>query len=127
MSRLTVADSRAQHTDAEPLPDHLPYLACVDDIVLLQDREGDGPSLGAIWELDPVSVEGAPEDRWTQVTQAAHDLLLRLPEEAALQAILLSDHDITRDLTAYDALTSGEGLVRIAILILALAFSEGSE
>ena len=72
MSRLTVADYRAQHSDAEPLPDHLPYLACVDDVVLLQDRDGDGPSLGAIWELDPVSVEGAPEDRWKQLTQAAH-------------------------------------------------------
>ena len=56
MSRLTVADYRAQHSDAEPLPDHLPYLACVDEVVLLQDRDGDGPSLGAIWELDPVSV-----------------------------------------------------------------------
>ena len=86
MSRLTVADYRAQHSDAEPLPDHLPYLACVDEVVLLQDRDGDGPSLGAIWELDPVSVEGAPEDRWKQLTQAAHDVLLRLPEEAALQA-----------------------------------------
>jgi conjugal transfer ATP-binding protein TraC len=112
MSRLTVADYRAQHSDAEPLPDHLPYLACVDEVVLLQDRDGDGPSLGAIWELDPVSVEGAPEDRWKQLTQAAHDLLLRLPEEAALQAILLSDHDIMRELTAYEALTLGDGLVR---------------
>jgi hypothetical protein len=84
----------------------------VDDVVLLQDRDGDGPSLGAIWELDPVSVEGAPEDRWKQLTQAAHDLLLRLPEETAFQAILLSDHDVTRELTAYETLTIGDGLVR---------------
>ena len=38
MNRLTVTDYRNQHTDAEPLSDHLPYLACVDDIVLLHDQ-----------------------------------------------------------------------------------------
>jgi conjugal transfer ATP-binding protein TraC len=114
MSGLRRATAAAWHTDAEPFPDYLPYVACVEDAVLLSDRFGQAPSIGRMWELEPVCLEGAAEERWDSVATAIDGLLLRLPEDSACQFFLIGDPHIDPELTAFQAQGQVNGLVRAA-------------
>ena len=100
------------HTDGEPFPDYLPYHAVEDGVVLLCDRKGQTSSFGMIWEVEPARLEGAPEDNWDIVAAAVNGMLLRLPEDAACQLLLMSDPQVADDLSGFLGLTCTNGLAR---------------
>ena len=100
------------HTDGEPFPDYLPYHAVEDGVVLLCDRQGQTSSIGMIWEVEPARLEGAPEDNWDIVAAAVNGMLLRLPEDAACQLLLMSDTHVADDLSGFLGLTCTNGLAR---------------
>ena len=57
MSALRQSTYMAWQTDPPPFADYLPHLTCIENAVLLADRVGQAPSIGGVWELDPVSVD----------------------------------------------------------------------
>jgi conjugal transfer ATP-binding protein TraC len=112
MSRLRRTTHRAWHSDAEPFPDYLPYVGCSEDAVLLADRLGQAPSIGRVWELEPVCVEGAAEERWESVAAAIDGLLLRVPEESACQFFLIGDPSIEPELAAFQVHGQVNGVIK---------------
>jgi conjugal transfer ATP-binding protein TraC len=114
IARLQIDDYDRFHTDAPSLPDYLPYIGIVDDLVLLTDRTGQRPSVGMLWEMTPARVEAAPEGQWAVVSNAIDELLQRLPEESTCQFFLLSDREIQDTLDTFLGLTRGDGVPRRA-------------
>src|SRR2546427_210312 len=91
-----------------------PNVTCVEDAVLLADRLGQAPSIGMVWELEPVCLEGAAEERWETVAAAIDGLLLRLPEESACQFFLIGDPSVEPELATFQAQGQVPGVVRAA-------------
>jgi TraC protein len=114
MSSLRQQTLKTWQSDPPSFADYLPYLTCVDQAVLLVDRLGQAPSIGGLWELDPVCVEGAPEERWESVSSAMDGLLARLPEDAAVQFYLLGDPHIGEELATFTRHGAPTGVIGAA-------------
>ena len=111
MSGLRQQTATAWQSDPPSFADYLPYLTCVEHAVLLVDRLGQAPSIGGLWELEPVCVEGAPEERWESVSSAMDGLLARLPEDAAVQFYLLGDPHISEELATFTRHGHNNGVI----------------
>jgi hypothetical protein len=111
MTALRQRTLREWQTDPPPFPPYLPHLTCVENAVLLSDRLGHAPSIGGVWELDPVCLEGAPDDRWESVSSAMDGLLSRLPEDTAVQFYLLGDPHLGPELAAFERHGLGAGII----------------
>ena len=101
MSGLRQQALRDWQRDPPPFPEYLPHLTCREETVVLADRLGLAPSVGGVWELEPVCVEGAPDERWERVSSAMDGLLARLPEETALQFYLIGDPHIADEIARF--------------------------
>ena len=111
MSGLRQQTATAWQSDPPSFADYLPYLTCVEHAVLLVDRLGQAPSIGGLWELEPVCVEGAPEERWESVSSAMDGLLARLPEDTAVQFYLLGDPHISEELATFTRQGHNNGVI----------------
>jgi hypothetical protein len=111
MSDLRQRTLRDWHQDKPPFPTYLPYVTCREELVILADGLGLAPSVGGVWELDPVCVEGAPAERWRSVSNAMDGLLARLPEDTALQVYLIGDPHIADEIRRFTQQGQHTGIV----------------
>ncbi len=111
MSDLRQQTLRDWHQDKPPFPKYLPYVTCREDLVILADGLGLTPSVGGVWELDPVCVEGEPAERWQSVASAMDGLLARVPEDTALQYYLIGDPHIADELARFTKQGQHPGIV----------------
>jgi conjugal transfer ATP-binding protein TraC len=101
MSDLRQQTLRDWQQDKPPFPHYLPHVTCRAETVVLTDRLGQAPSVGGLWELEPVCVEGAADERWDSVSSAMDGLLARLPEDTAVQFYLIGDPHIGDDIAQF--------------------------